>query len=134
MSKRRSTRGVDPAPARDTRAGAAGPRLPQTRSANASRRAHPPQRPNRRAVAAESARQSFIQEMNSVGLTDLDIDMLIGLRTHGVTSSFVREVRSTGLDPDVDAVLAMKIHDVTPAFVKEVRAMGFDPTRTKSWR
>jgi beta-lactamase regulating signal transducer with metallopeptidase domain len=71
---------------------------------------------------------SFIQEMNSVGLTNLDTDMLIGLRTHGVTASFVREVRSTGLEPDVDAVLAMKIHDVTPAFVKEVRAMGFDPS------
>jgi beta-lactamase regulating signal transducer with metallopeptidase domain len=95
------------------------PREPKPPRAPASAPVSPPSPPNA---------PSFIQEMNSVGLTDLDIDMLIGLRTHGVTSAFVREVRSTGLDPDVDAVLAMKIHDVTPAFVKEVRAMGFDPS------
>jgi beta-lactamase regulating signal transducer with metallopeptidase domain len=70
---------------------------------------------------------SFIQEMNSVGLTNLDVDTLVALRIHGVSPAFVRDIRGTGLTPDTDALLAMKIHDVTPTFVKEVRDMGFKP-------
>jgi beta-lactamase regulating signal transducer with metallopeptidase domain len=70
---------------------------------------------------------SFIQEMNSVGLTNLDVDTLVALRVHGVSPAFVRDIRSTGLNPDTDALLAMKIHGVSPAFVKEVRDMGFNP-------
>jgi beta-lactamase regulating signal transducer with metallopeptidase domain len=78
------------------------------------------------APAARTA-PPFIQDMSSVGLDNLDVDMLIALRSQGVTSAFVREVRTTGLDPDADMLLAMKVHDVTPAYVKEVRDMGFDP-------
>jgi beta-lactamase regulating signal transducer with metallopeptidase domain len=89
----------------------------------------PPNAPNPPAPAAPAARSAppFIQDMSSVGLDNVGVDMLIALRTQGVTSAFVRDVRTTGLDPDADMLLAMKIHDVTPAYVKEVRAMGFDP-------
>jgi beta-lactamase regulating signal transducer with metallopeptidase domain len=89
----------------------------------------PPNAPNPAIPAAPAGRTAtpFIQDMSSVGLDNLDVNMLIALRTQGVTSAFVRDVRTTGLDPDADMLLAMKIHDVTPAYVKEVRAMGFDP-------
>ena len=70
---------------------------------------------------------SFINEMNSVGLDNLDADELIALRVHDVTPAYVREIRSAGLNPDVHALVAMKVQDITPQYVKSVRALGFTP-------
>jgi hypothetical protein len=70
---------------------------------------------------------SFINEMNSVGLENLGADELIALKTQEVTPAYIREIRSTGLNPDVNVLIAMKVQDITPEYVKSVRALGFNP-------
>jgi len=81
-----------------------------------------------RELTARSARgTSYIEEMRSVGLDNLDVDQLIALKTHGVTVEFIGEVRGTGLNPSIDALIAMKNQDISAAYVKEIRAVGFDP-------
>jgi bla regulator protein blaR1 len=70
---------------------------------------------------------SFINEMNSVGLENLDAEELIALRVQGITPAYIREIRSTGLNPDVNVLVAMKVHGITPDYVSSVRALGFTP-------
>jgi beta-lactamase regulating signal transducer with metallopeptidase domain len=70
---------------------------------------------------------SYIQDMKDVGLSDLDADHLIALRSQNVTPDYVRAMRGSGLDPDVDSIISMKVMGVTPDYVKEVRALGFKP-------
>ena len=69
---------------------------------------------------------SFINEMNSVGLESLGADELIALKIQDVTPAYVREMRSTGLNPDVHALIAMKVQDITPEYVKGMRDLGMD--------
>ena len=69
---------------------------------------------------------SFINEMNSVGLENLGADELIALKIQDVTPAYVREMRSTGLNPDVHALIAMKVQDITPEYVKGMRDLGID--------
>ena len=69
---------------------------------------------------------SFINEMNSVGLESLGADELIALKIQDVTPAYVREMRSTGLNPDVHALIAMKVQDITPEYVKGMRDLGID--------
>jgi len=70
---------------------------------------------------------SFINEMNKAGLENLGADELIALRIQDVTPAYIREMRSTGLNPDVHALIAMKVQGITPEYVKAVRSMGFTP-------
>jgi beta-lactamase regulating signal transducer with metallopeptidase domain len=79
-----------------------------------------------RAPVGASPSTSFIDDMKSVGFDVTDVDLLIALKTHGVTADYVRGIRDAGLEPDVDEILAMKIHGVTPEYVAEVSALGID--------
>ena len=88
---------------------------------------NPPSPASPAAPAAPANKPSFINEMNSVGLENLGADELIALKIQGVTPAYVREIRSTGLNPDVNALVAMKVQDITPQYVKSVRALGFTP-------
>ena len=86
----------------------------------------PPSPPAPVAPRAASGK-SFIDDMNSVGLDNLDVDLLIALKVHGVSPEYVREIRGAGYNPDGQELVAMKIHDVTPAYVKGMREAGFNP-------
>ncbi len=70
---------------------------------------------------------SFIAQMESVGLTNLDVEHLVALKIHDITPEYIRAVRASGMNPDVEELIAIKIHDVTPAYLQEMRALGFDP-------
>jgi beta-lactamase regulating signal transducer with metallopeptidase domain len=88
----------------------------------------PPAPPVPTSRASDAPRgASYIAEMKSAGLENLDIDQLIALRTSDVTPEYIREIRSVGLTPDVNQLVAMKIHGITPDYVKGIRAMGFKP-------
>ena len=76
---------------------------------------------------AAPAAPSFIDEMNSVGLENLDVDNLIALKIQGVSPEYVREIRAAGFNPDAQELVAMKIHDIDSAYVKEMRATGYSP-------
>ncbi len=69
---------------------------------------------------------SFIDQMKSVGIDDLDVDKLISLKIHDVTPEYVRGIRASGLNPDIEQLLAMRIHDVSPEFVTEMRGLGLE--------
>jgi beta-lactamase regulating signal transducer with metallopeptidase domain len=69
---------------------------------------------------------SFINEMNSVGLENLGADELIALKIQDVTPAYIREIRSTGLNPDVNLLIAMKVQDITPEYIKGMRDLGID--------
>ena len=55
-------------------------------------------RPHRRRIRPlRENKPSFINEMNAVGLENLDADELVALKIQGVTPAYIREIRSTGL-------------------------------------
>ena len=70
---------------------------------------------------------SYIDELNSVGVVNVDVDTLIQLRVHGVSAEYIRGMRATGFNPDVEQLVAMRVQGVTPEYVKEIRSMGFTP-------
>ena len=70
---------------------------------------------------------SYIDEMNSVGLDNLDVDNLIALKLQGVSPDYVREIRAAGFNPDAGELVAMKIHGIDSAYVREMRATGYSP-------
>jgi beta-lactamase regulating signal transducer with metallopeptidase domain len=68
----------------------------------------------------------FIDEMASVGLTNLSVDELIMLKTHRVTAAFVRGLRAGGfsnLTPK--AITNLRIYNVTPAYIEAMAAVGY---------
>ena len=70
---------------------------------------------------------SYIDGMKAAGLTDLDIDQLIALKTQGVTPDYVREIHELGLHPDADGFVGLKVQGITPEYIKGLRALGFNP-------
>lgn len=68
----------------------------------------------------------FIDEMAAAGLTNLSIDQLIKLKTHGVTGAFVKSLRALGYSNlSVDELAKLRIHNVTPAYIEGMRAAGY---------
>jgi sporulation protein YlmC with PRC-barrel domain len=74
-----------------------------------------------------TAKTSYIEEMKSVGLGNLDVDQLVSLKIQGVTADYVREIRASGFNPDVDELISMKIQGVTPQYIKSIRDAGYNP-------
>jgi beta-lactamase regulating signal transducer with metallopeptidase domain len=71
--------------------------------------------------------QDFISEMNAAGLTNLKINELIALKTHGVTAQYVREmVASLSKKLTADEIVAMRIHGVSSAYAAQFKALGMN--------
>jgi beta-lactamase regulating signal transducer with metallopeptidase domain len=70
---------------------------------------------------------SYIDQMKSVGLDNLDVDQLVALKVHDVTPEYVRAMRAAGFELDAEQIAAMKSQDVTPEYVAQIRALGFKP-------
>ena len=76
--------------------------------------------------AGDSGGQDFLGEIAAEGYTNLKIDELIALKTHGVTTEFIRGMKASfGGKVPVDELVALKIHGATPQFVKEMKDAGF---------
>ena len=103
------------------------------RTAAAPRPARPaqpaqPAQPAASPAAAPPARgPSFIDQMKSVGLENLEVDDLVSLKVQGVTPEYIKAMRATGLNPDVEQIVSMKVQDVTPEYVKAMRDLGLNP-------
>lgn len=68
----------------------------------------------------------FIDEMASVGLTNLSIDELVKMKIHGVTADFIRGLRALGFDNLTPKTLAnLRIYRVTPSFIEALAAAGY---------
>ncbi|HEX6397815.1 MAG TPA: M56 family metallopeptidase [Steroidobacteraceae bacterium] len=111
-----------PAPAPHPRAAA----LPRV-AANPKPAATP--KPSAETADARPARNgvSYIDQMKSAGLDNLDVDELIALKVHDVTPEYVRAMRGAGFELDAEQIAAMKSQDVTPEYVAQIRALGFKP-------
>ncbi len=88
--------------------------------------ANPSSTPNASPNTREKDGPSYIDQLKSVGIDNLDVDKLIALKVQGVTPEYVRGIRASGLDPDIDQLLAMRVHDVSPDYVKQMRGLGIE--------
>lgn len=69
----------------------------------------------------------FIASLAAEGYTNLSADDLAGLRTHGVTAEFIRQMNALfNHKLSVDTLTAMQIHGVTPEFAAEMKAAGLN--------
>lgn len=76
--------------------------------------------------------EDFIDEMASVGYTNLSIDELIRLKSAGVTADYVRSLRALGFaNPTSNELTSLSIHGVTPAYIQTIRAAGYNDLSTK---
>jgi beta-lactamase regulating signal transducer with metallopeptidase domain len=70
--------------------------------------------------------QDFIEEMASVGYTNLSIDELINLKAVGVNANYVRSLQALGFSNlRVRELTNMRALGVTPAFIEGIRNAGY---------
>lgn len=71
---------------------------------------------------------SYIDGLNSVGLSNLSIDTLIALKTQDVTPEYVRGLQEQGLHPDAEKLIGMRVQGITPEYVRDLHAAGLTPS------
>jgi beta-lactamase regulating signal transducer with metallopeptidase domain len=76
----------------------------------------------------EHSGPSYIDSLESVGLTKLTVDDLISLKVQGVTADYVRQVKAAGFDPSVHDLISMKVQGITPEYIRDIRATGLKPS------
>jgi hypothetical protein len=77
---------------------------------------------------------TFIEQMRAAGLHDLSVAGLIALYDHGITPRFVREMREAGFtELTGDDLVEMYDHGVDAAFVREMREAGFTNLVPGEW-
>jgi hypothetical protein len=78
------------------------------------------------AFAVHDVSRAYIQQLEALGLRNLDLDDLLAMRIHGVTPEFVTEMRQQGYTTlDHDDLVAARIHGATPAFLRELQPLGY---------
>jgi hypothetical protein len=81
---------------------------------------------------SQDKRGDFIDEMASVGYTNLSVDELIRLKTAGVNAEYVRSLRALGFANLNSRELAtLSIHGVTPVYIQTIRAAGYNELSAK---
>ena len=74
----------------------------------------------------------FIDEMASVGYTNLSIKELVNLKASGVTADYVRSLQALGLSHlTTKELTGLRVSNVTPAFIQTIRNAGFKELTTK---
>jgi beta-lactamase regulating signal transducer with metallopeptidase domain len=86
----------------------------------------PPDEPQAREAATPPpspapSGHSYIEDLQAVGVKDLNVDDLIALKIQGVTPDYIRQMRAAGLNPTVRELIGMKIQGVTPEYIQKVR-------------
>jgi beta-lactamase regulating signal transducer with metallopeptidase domain len=82
----------------------------------------------------ETANRSgdYIDELASVGYTNLTVDELIRLKTAGVTADYVRSMRALGFTNLTPKELAsLSVHGIAPSYVQAIRAAGYNNLSAK---
>ncbi len=78
------------------------------------------------ALAAHDVSRAFIQQVEALGLRNLDVDDLLAMRIHRVTPEFITALRQHGFDTlDHEDLVAARIHGATPEFVAEMARLGY---------
>ncbi|MDQ4123075.1 MAG: M56 family metallopeptidase [Acidobacteriota bacterium] len=69
----------------------------------------------------------YIDEMASVGYTNLTVNQLVRLKNGGVTADYVKNLRALGFSNlNVEELAHMGIHRVSPAYIQAIRAAGYN--------
>ena len=85
-----------------------------------------------RASEKQDKSGDFIDEMASVGYTNLSIKELVQLKASGVTAAYVRGLNALGISNLTTKELAgMCVNDVTPTFIQAIRNAGYKELTTK---
>ncbi len=75
---------------------------------------------------------SFVQQLAEIGYRDLELKLLVKMRTHRVTPEFVKELAALGYrDIPVELLIALRIHKVTPDFIRQKQAEGVEDLTVK---
>lgn len=78
------------------------------------------------ALAVHNVSRAWIQQLESLGYRNLDLDDLLAMRIHGVTPEFITEMRQHGFDTlDHEDLVAARIHGATPEFLRELEGLGY---------
>jgi hypothetical protein len=84
------------------------------------------------AMAAHDVSLEFAKEMKGEHLQGLDTDKLMAFRIFGVTTDFIHQIRTAGLDISVsDKLVAFRIHGVTPELIRTLHQEGYNPDEDK---
>jgi len=68
----------------------------------------------------------FIEGLKSEGLTDLSVEHLLKMRAHGIQPDLIRSLKASGYSNlGIDQLLKLRMHGVTPQFVSDMGAAGF---------
>ncbi len=82
--------------------------------------------------SAQDKSGDFIDEMASVGLTNLSVDELIALKSSGVTADYVKGLRALGFNNLTHReLISVANNDVTPDYIKSIRAAGYSELALK---
>jgi hypothetical protein len=79
-----------------------------------------------RSSQTQNKSEDFIEEMASVGYTNLSINELIKLKQGDITADYIRNLRTLGFtNLTVKELTSMGIHEVTPAYIQAIRTAGY---------
>lgn len=67
----------------------------------------------------------YVQAMTDLGFRKLHSDEYRKARDHGVTESYVREMRKLNASLSLDELIRTRDHGVTPDFIEEMKDLGY---------
>jgi len=77
------------------------------------------------ALEVHGITHSYLQEMRDEGLSP-SFDELVAFRVHGVTREYVRDIRTHVTGVDENSLIAMRVHGITASFVTGLQARGLE--------
>lgn len=76
----------------------------------------------------------YLDELRAAGLTNLDAETVIALKSVGVTGDYIRQMREAGLGQlNARDLITLKSVGVTPDYIKTMRAAGLGATDARGW-
>ena len=83
--------------------------------------------------ASAPTKGDYIGELRRLGYTNLSVDQLIELKSHGVSIEFIEGLKREGLTElsvgfprlPLEALVKARQHGVTPAFIKDLQSLGY---------
>ncbi len=76
----------------------------------------------------------YLDELRAAGLTNLDADSVIALKSVGVTGDYIREMRAAGIGQlTARELVALKSVGVTPDYVSMMRNAGLAASDARGW-
>lgn len=90
--------------------------------------------PESKSQITSGAAEDFIEEMASVGYTNLSADELIKLKSVGVTAGYVRDLQAVGFSHlPLKELAAMRDEGVTRAYIEAIRSAGYKELTAKQF-